>query len=116
MAPRIANLAEWSAHLLQRLGRQIAVTGDRELERLHEELAGYPGVIGDGPSPELPAAAEILVPLQLRRGEGELSLLSTVTVFGTALDVTLSELAIEAFYPADDATARALATHSDLAR
>jgi transcriptional regulator with XRE-family HTH domain len=112
MAPRIANLAEWSAHLLHRLRRQIAVTGDRELERLHGELAGYPGVSGDLPSTELPTAAEILLPLQLRRGEDELSLLSTVTVFGTALDVTLSELAIEAFYPADDATARALGARS----
>jgi len=87
------------------------VTGDQALARLHEELASYPGVSDDAASSELPAAAEVLLPLQLRRGEGELALLSTVTVFGTALDVTLAELAIEAFYPADDETARALGTH-----
>ena len=109
MASSIVNLAEWSGHLLRRLRRQISITADEELERLYDELAGYPGVDADT-AVEVPAADEILLPLQLRVGETELALVSTVSVFGTALDVTLAELAIEAFYPADDATARALLT------
>jgi transcriptional regulator with XRE-family HTH domain len=110
MAPRILNLAEWSGHLLRRLRREIAMTADAELELLYEELAGYPGVDSDAASLEVPAADEIVLPLRLRRGETELALFSTVTVFGTALDVTLAELAIEAFYPADDETSETLLT------
>jgi hypothetical protein len=109
MAPRIVNLTEWSGHLLRRLRREIAVTGDDGLDRLRAELAGYPGVAAGDHPPEAPAAADILVPLRLRQGGGELALLSTVTTFGTALDVTIDELSIEAFYPADAATAAALA-------
>jgi hypothetical protein len=103
MAARIANLGQWRAHLLARLRRQIASTEDDQLSQLHEELSGYPG--GD-------AIAEhgtdvIIVPLRYHRPHGELSLFST-TVFGTPLDVTVAELAIESFYPADDITAAAL--------
>lgn len=116
MAPRIVNLDEWSAHLLGRLRRQIEMTGDEELERLLAELAGYPGVSGERGSPDLLTAGEIVLPLQLRHGETELALLGTVTVFGTALDITLAELAVEAFYPANSETARTLAVHSNLAR
>ena len=106
MAPRIANLGEWRAHLLDRLGRQAVVSGDPALFALHEELAGYPG--GDGGHvPDLEAGA-IAVPLRLRTDDGELAFISTATTFGTATDVTVSELAIESFFPADDATARAL--------
>ncbi len=113
MAPRIVNLAEWSGHLLRRLRRQIAMTADGALERLHEELLGYPGVDdGDGRS-DVSVAAEIALPLRLRRGGTELAFLSTVTVFGTALDITLAELAVEAFYPADAETARAFGVHGD---
>jgi len=109
MAPRIANLAEWSGHLMRRLRRQIAATGDPELERLHDELAGYPGVDAGEGSPEAPPADEILLPLQLRGGEADLALFTTVTAFGTPLEITLAELAVEAFYPADAETARLLA-------
>ena len=106
MAPRIANLGEWRAHLLDRLGRQAVVSGDPALFALHEELAGYPG--GDGGHvPDLEAGA-IAVPLRLRTDDGELAFISTATTFGTATDVTVSELAIESFFPADDATAGAL--------
>lgn len=113
MAPRIVNLAEWSGHLLHRLRRQHAVTGDTRLRDLHDELATYPGVdAGDDRGAGTADPAAILLPLRLRHPDGELSLLSTVTVFGTALDVTLSELTVEAFYPADDATARILRDHS----
>src|ERR671928_1768404 len=106
MAPRIVNLGEWRAHLLDRLGRQAVVSGDPALFALHEELAGYPG--GEpGHVPDLEAGA-IAVPLRLRAGDSELAFISTATTFGTATDVTLSELAIESFFPADEPTARAL--------
>jgi transcriptional regulator with XRE-family HTH domain len=108
MAPRIVNFAEWSGHLLRRLRRQITMTGDEELERLYRELASYPGVSSDRGALEVPSAAEILLPLQLRLANADLALFSTVTVFGTALDITLAELAIEAFYPANRDTARKL--------
>jgi transcriptional regulator with XRE-family HTH domain len=109
MAPRIVNLAEWRAHLLDRLGRQAVTSGDPALAALHDELARLPG--GPGPTrahaPDL-AAGEIATPLRIRHGEGELSFISTYTTFGTAVDVTVSELSIEAFFPADEVTARAL--------
>ena len=107
MAPRIVNLAEWSGHLLQRLRRQAAITGDPELEQLHDELGAYPGVSLDPPQVG-DEDADIVLPLRLRDGDRELAWISTVSTFGTAVDVTLAELSIEAFYPADDATAAAL--------
>jgi transcriptional regulator with XRE-family HTH domain len=106
MAPRIANLAEWRAHLLDRLGRQAVVSGDPALAALYDELAALPG--GDGSrAPDL-GAGEIAVPLRIRHEDAELSFISTYTTFGTAVDVTVSELSIEAFFPADAATAEAL--------
>ncbi|GAA2814705.1 helix-turn-helix transcriptional regulator [Saccharopolyspora taberi] len=107
MAPRIANLGEWRAHLLGRLRRQVAATADPALDRLHRELAGYPC---DQPEPEveLPGAGEVAVPLRYRHQGRELALISMTAVFGTPLDVTLAELAIESFFPADAATAEAL--------
>jgi transcriptional regulator with XRE-family HTH domain len=107
MAPRIANFAHWRAHLLDRLGRQAVVSGDPALSALYDELAELPGGPEPSPSPD-PAAAEIAVPLRLRHDGGELSFISTYTTFGTAVDVTVSELSIEAFFPADAATAKAL--------
>lgn len=104
LAPRIANLGQWRGHLLARLRHQIAATGDSELMRLHDELDSYPG--GDSADPA--GGVALVVPLRLRVGDGELSFSSTTTLFGTPLDVTVSELAIEAFFPADDATARVL--------
>lgn len=76
------------------------------LEELYSELAGYPGVRTEAPAYDV--AAEIVLPLRLRSGTDELSLICTQTTFGTAVDVTLAELSIEAFYPADDTTARLL--------
>jgi transcriptional regulator with XRE-family HTH domain len=106
MAPRIVNLGEWRAHLLDRLGRQAVVSGDPALFALHEELAGYPG--GEpGHAPDLEAGA-IAVPLRLDVDGDELAFISTATTFGTATDVTVSELAIESFFPADERTANAL--------
>ena len=104
MAPRIQNLAQWREHLLDRLHRQAAATGDRYLDELHEELSGYPG----GGSPAESGADALVVPLRYRRGDEVLSFFSTTTVFGTPLDVTLAELAIESFFPADPATAARL--------
>jgi hypothetical protein len=105
LASRIVNLAEWRAHLLDRLGRDIESTADPALMALRDELSTYPS-----PRPtSRPDTRAILVPLRLRVQDTVLSLLSTTTVFGTPRDVTLSELAIESFYPADASTAAFLA-------
>jgi len=103
LAPRIANLGEWRAHLLARLHQQIERSGDAQLVALHEELAAYPG---GTPTGQVADVAGIAVPLRLRLpGDPEpLALISTTTVFGTPVDVTLSELALECFYPADERT------------
>ena len=106
VAPRIANLPEWRAHLLDRLGREAVAGGDPALAALHQELAGYPGG-GPAVAPDLEAGA-IAVPLRIRHGDAELAVISTVTTFGTAVDVTVSELSIESFFPADAATAAAV--------
>ena len=103
MAPRIANLPEWRSHLLARLHRQAAATGDHRLHELLNELRGYPGGQG-GP----PALTDVVVPLRYRHGGNELSFFSITAVIGTPMDVTVDELAIESFYPADQATAAAL--------
>jgi transcriptional regulator with XRE-family HTH domain len=107
LAPSVLNLGEWRGHLLGRLARQVAATADPRLAELLAELRAYPC---DQPEPEveLPGPGEVLVPLRIRSGKGDLSFLSTVSTFGTPLDVTVSELVIEAFYPADEPTARAL--------
>ena len=104
MAPRILNLPEWSAHLLHRLRRQAALTADPELERLYEELSTYPGVALEPPN-DGRAGNEIVLPLRVSAGERELAFFSTVSTFGTAVEITLAELMIEAFYPANAATA-----------
>jgi transcriptional regulator with XRE-family HTH domain len=110
LAPRIANLRQWRAHLLERLQQQIAATGDTALSALHDELAGFPQpeVSHDAPATggEL---ANVVVPFQLVTPNGLLSFISTTTIFGTPVDVTLQELAVESFFPADAQTANALA-------
>jgi transcriptional regulator with XRE-family HTH domain len=108
LAPRIVNLGQWRHHLFERLRQQIQATGDAGLQALEQELHAYP----------VPAGAEstrlggevlgVAMPLQLRTPAGVLGFLSTVTVFGTPVDVTLQELALETFFPADEATAAAL--------
>jgi hypothetical protein len=104
LAPRIANLGQWRSHLLARLRHQIEVTADPFLTELLHELSGYPA---PGPSAPDPYAG-IAVPLRLVTGSGTLSFISTTTVFGTSVDVTLSEIALETFFPADPETAAAL--------
>jgi len=104
MAPRIANLPEWRAHLLARLHRQAQATGDQRLTDLYDELAAYPG--GESGKPR--QAIDVVVPLRYRSDEAELSFISLTAVVGTPMDITVEELAIESFYPADERTARAL--------
>lgn len=105
LAPRIVNLGQWRGHLLERLKRQIAASADPVLIALMEELAAYP-------APQEPHGedefASVAVPLKLVLDGCVLSLFSTATVFGAPSDLTLAELALEAFFPMDDATAGAL--------
>jgi transcriptional regulator with XRE-family HTH domain len=108
LAPRIVNLAEWSAHIIDNLRRQIAITGDDELRTFEHELVGYAEEMGVvvPPTPEAPRS--IATPMRLRTDSGELALMTLIATFGTALDVTLAELSLETFLPADAATAAAL--------
>ena len=103
LAARTVNLAEWCGHLLERLHRQCEVTADPELLKLYQELKAYPI-----PARSAPLSADnVAIPLKLRSEGGEvLSFFSTTMVFGTPVDITLSELALETFFPADDLTAR----------
>ena len=106
LAPRILNLAQWREHAFARLRQQIAACADPQLEALFESLQRYPA-----PAPlrdAAPADAAMVVPLKIDSPAGVLSLFGTTTVFGTPVDVTLSELALETFFPADEATATAL--------
>ena len=113
LAPRILNLAEWRAHLLDRLSRQAVVSGDPALFALHEELAALP-VGSHGHAVDL-EVSEIAVPLRVSADGAELAFISTATSFGTATEVTVSELAIESFFPADEHTARFLQARSEQA-
>lgn len=113
MAPRVLNLGEWRADLLTRLRRQAEVTADPRLAELYDEVAAYPGDPGDAGG-TVPARGDIFVPLRLRHGDGELSFFSTVATFGTPVEITVSELVIESFYPADAATGDRLAAHGTI--
>lgn len=110
LAPRIANFREWRAHILERLARQVDTSADAGLIDLLEELKGYP--VPPGAQPHRPAAEDALggvaVPLVLVSQAGTLRFLSTTTVFGTALDISLAELTIETFFPADSETAESM--------
>lgn len=115
IASSVVNWHAWRAHVLARLQRQIDVSGDETLVALRDELAGYPTPPG-AESPEADSNAtlnQIAVPLRLRTPLGVLSFFSTTTVFGTPVDVTLSELAIESFFPADPQTAAALRAYAE---
>lgn len=107
LAPKIVNLAAWRTHLFARLRQQIAVSADPVLAALLEELMAYPAAQDDGTHEAIEPIA-VAVPLQLRTAAGVLSFISTITVFGTPVDITLAELAMETFFPADAATAQAL--------
>jgi transcriptional regulator with XRE-family HTH domain len=104
-APRIINLAEWRGHLLHRLRREIALTADGELSALYEELRGYPC---EHAASGMPEQSAVVLPLRIRSELGELAFFSIVASIGTPVDITVSELVIESFFPADQHTASAL--------
>lgn len=108
LAPHILNLAQWKAHLLSRLGQQIDVSADPNLMELEHELAAYPVPTRKGGRSSWEEADGIAIPFELKVGDQILSFISTTTVFGTPVDVTLSELAVEAFFPSNPETAAAL--------
>jgi len=116
LARRIVNLAAWRRHVLGRLHDQFVACGDEALRSLAGELAAYPA---PAPAPSSAEAAvdsgdgAVAVPLLIDTRAGRLAFLSTTTVFGTPVDITLSELALETFFPADDATASALQLAAD---
>jgi transcriptional regulator with XRE-family HTH domain len=110
LAPRIVNFTQWRTHMLERVQRQVHRTADSRLEALLAELRGLPFPPGQdqdepAPGPEVPG---MVIPLRLRTEQGVLSFLYTTTLFGTPLDVTLSEIGIESFFPADAETAAAM--------
>jgi transcriptional regulator with XRE-family HTH domain len=108
LAPRIANLSQWVDHILGSLRRTIALTGDDELRALEVELSGYATGMGVATDAAFEAPRMVAIPMRLRTDDGELAFVTMIATFGTALDITLSELAIETFLPADDATSSAL--------
>ena len=110
IAPRVRNLAQWRSHVLHRLAHDARLSADPGLTALHQELSALPG--GQDPSPP----NGIAIPLRLRHSDTELTFLSTVTTFGSALDLTAAELSIEAFLPADAHTARTVQAISKAAR
>ncbi|MGW5329234.1 helix-turn-helix domain-containing protein [Streptomyces sp. NPDC004014] len=110
LAPRIRNLREWRGHLLAQMERQIALDRSDQLRALYEEVAGYP-VPEDAPGEE-PAGpvAYFALPLRIEHQGRILSFVSSISTFNTPMDVTVAELAIETFLPADPATAKYLHT------
>lgn len=115
LAARTENFAEFSDHMLLRLKRQIDASADPELEALRDEVRAYPNVV-EGAVDPTELANLLFVPLRMRQDDGTvLSFFSTLTTFGTALDVTLAELTIESFHPADPETARWLAAANESA-
>ena len=107
LARRIVNLGEWRGHLLDRLRRQVALTAERDLASLYEELRAYPGEPPAHPTPEHPA---VVAPLRVRVDGDVLAFFSIVSTIGTPVDITVSELVIESFFPADERTATLLHT------
>ena len=110
LAPRIVNHAQWRAHLLQRVQHQVEASGDAELAVLLDELRDYPAPASHGASDTSDefAVDGVVVPLQLSTNAGVLSFFSATTIFGSPVDVTLAEIAIESFFPADAQTGRTL--------
>ena len=108
LAPRIQNFAEWRAHVLTRLRRQVDLTADPVLMELATTIAGYPAPPGSSPHHGPDTYGGVVVPLRLKTEAGVLALFGTITVFGTPVDITLSELALESFFPADAETAAIL--------
>jgi transcriptional regulator with XRE-family HTH domain len=108
LASQISNLSDWSGFLLGRLRREFEATGDPELEVLYQELVTYPGVATEDDPGDAPTPNDIMLKHELRLDDRNLALFCTFATFGTARDLTLAELTIVAFYPADPQTAEAL--------
>ena len=110
LAGRTVNFAEWSAYLLTQLRRLHALTADPELSLLLEEVTEYPNIVALGDPRRAPQSDEpqLLVPWRLELSDVQLSFFMTMTAFGTPQDITVAELAVELFYPADDVTEAAL--------
>jgi transcriptional regulator with XRE-family HTH domain len=113
LASRILNLEEWRAYTLRRLEREIGLTDDAFLRDLFRELSGYEQPVATTPKSPFVAQGQasytgLVVRLQLAINGSALSFFSASTVLGTPVDITLSELAIESFFPADDSTAIAM--------
>ena len=110
LARSIVNYGQWRSYLLQRLARECELTGDAHLHQMLEELRGYPAPPPPAVArPAIPQSdARVFIPLQLATPAGVLSFISTTTVFGTSVDVTVAELSLECMYPADAVTAAAL--------
>jgi transcriptional regulator with XRE-family HTH domain len=111
VAPRVVNYMEWRTHIVERLSRQLEMTADTGIADLLEEIRGYPVSNEARRHQGLNRGIDhsIAIPLVIRVGEITLSFISTTTIFGTPVDVTLSEIAIETFLPADETTAKAIA-------
>ena len=108
LAPKIVNLGQWRAHLFERLSHQIAASAEPALISLLADLRKLPAPDGE---PEETLQGEhmgIAVPLKFRSPVGVLSFISTTTIFGSPLDITLQEIALETFFPSDDVTMQAL--------
>jgi transcriptional regulator with XRE-family HTH domain len=116
MAPRIVNYREWRSHIVDRLRHQVEVSADPVLVELLDEVNGYPFPDVDVEEPGADDLGGVAVPLRIRTAQGVLSAYSTTTIFGTPMDVTLEELAIESFLPADATTAKILREYAEVFR
>jgi transcriptional regulator with XRE-family HTH domain len=108
LAPHIVNFGQWRSHILERLREQVGLSGDETLAALLSSLRGLPYDRAEKLDEAANAYGGIAVPLRLRTPAGLMSFISTTTVFGTPIDVTLSEIALETFFPADPATGEML--------
>ena len=109
MAPRIANFPQWARHVVNNIEAELARNPDDRLTTLHAELSGYVP-----PARPEPGHLGFAVPLELRTKDGDLRLITTITSFATAVDVTISELKLEAFLPADPPTAAILSRQAEI--
>jgi hypothetical protein len=100
----------WIAHLGHRLERALRWSGDARLAALHREVRGYPGVAEVLDARPDPAAQELLLTVTFADPDGDLAFHSALTTFGGPHDVTLAEVAVESFFPADAATRERLAS------
>jgi transcriptional regulator with XRE-family HTH domain len=108
LAGQTGNFEEWGSYLVGQLRRLMTLTNDPEIAELLEEVSRYPTVAALDSANQANDEPALLVPWTLRLGDDELSFFTTLTTFGTPRDITLDEVAVELFYPADEPTARLL--------